>query len=144
MLEALQSQKSETVTDDVASKIEQETKSVVDKLKEKIESIAGEYLEATGKEIVGFLDNMKLPIGDGETIDILPGLGTFLGKELTDLTDSVKDLASDKSDAMPQNVSMVTQNNIGANKSAPIAFPSPVVRDTDPAVALYKTRAALV
>jgi hypothetical protein len=143
MLEALEQQKPGNAADAVADKVEGEVKSVVDKMKETLQNIAGEYLESTGQEIVNFLDNMKLPIGEGETVDILPGLGTFLQKELTDLTDSVAELATDK-DTAPQNVSMVTQNNINGNSSTPMVFPSPVVRDTDPAVALYKMRAALV
>lgn len=143
MLEALEQQKPSSAANAVANKVEEEVKGVVDKMKETLQNIAGEYLESTGQEIVNFLDNMKLPIGDGETVGILPGLGTFLQRELTDLTDSVKELATDK-DAAPQNVSMVTQNNINGNNSTPMVFPSPVVRDNDPAVALYKTRAALV
>ena len=114
-------------------KLEKQKENLKNEQKNKIMEMLG---IPSAEETKEFLNSIgQFTNAEGKSVNVLPGLGDYLAKDLQSIEDAIFDTKSSDAGTTQTIVNNVTNMSSGSN--TPINFPIPVTRDTDTSVSQF-------
>lgn len=118
------------------------TNTVLQEMQEKFKQLTEDVLPSK-EDLIKFFDNVgSIGLQSGEKLNLLPNFGSFMARELGDLTDSVSSLMRDENKSA--GVVQLNNNTVTSAPSSPIPFISPSISNNDSAINLFSSRRPIV